>query len=1585
MMNEDEEHSPLKFKSVRQLNPTYFGPDDEEEDEHAVMPMTQLPPPGASNDSDAGPGKGSAYLPGFAPLHLPNGSRPSLIDGLEIKNALRSFNPHLPDEDDLQMITPTHRITALRAGSGLPDTARSKSYEDIFKATEESADNLANSTMPVPVHLGAVGRNPSYTDGIEGSLVSAPVMMGEVGRNASYFAGFQSAASTPVSRAHLGKNLSDPADNVLTTEEMLDAVDLTELALQFQHTAAAVPVEINHEVPEAIVDIFEAWLAENGESPPNDITLPTDGGVTATSHARRGGQDIYCDGIDPLTTDGSDATATNRARRGLPEWDANDEYMPVDGSDAAIAKTNAARARRGLPEWDANDEYMPVDGSDVAIAKTNAARARRGLPEWDANDEYMPVDGADAAKTEHRARRGMPEWDANDEYMPVDGSDAEKAAYRARRGMPEWDANDAYMPVDGSDAAIAKTNAARARRGLPEWDANDEYLATDGSNATYPSRAKRGVPEWDDNDEYLATDGAPADDRARRGLLSAGKDDASPSSARLARLRARINTQGVESDKFRTWLAKRCGGEADEADGGNDGPEEYLALDGAATDLAQARRGHQDIYSEDEDEEYMVTDGSSKARARRGLPTFMDDDDEYVDVNGIAGARAKRGIPDMAGGNVSGPSKRPGANTRLEKLRNRISKLDQAPASHMLGPAHTAARNTNIGPGENAVFREWLMDSIAVAKREVNMSALQVRSKPTMNTVAAHQTFGTLAEDDLIQFESWLAARGDNTVSTLDGGGDDYDEEYMLTDNDPDSYVPTARIGHNTKQQEAHEAEDDDEYLGVDGVASKSPNTVRRAQLRNRIKSNTNGNAESDLFQTWLAERATQGGHIQDELEDEYLETDAGPGLHRAVRANRDAGIDDMDEYLVTNGAAGGQTARRGVPDMCGEDMDEYLETNGAGRESVGTTDRHSQISDIYGEDMDEYLETNGTAQEGAAAANRHSQISDIYGEEEDANSQIELIGEEEYLATGAAPEDAMPAPAVTKSPKVQRRGPPAAGKSRLAQLRNRISRQEKATSQMMEDKAFMVAEGERPASGEHDEIEARPLPPVVSRTSSFAPLPGRSSSTMLLVPAAPLQSPASILEDAEYALTADFVERAKKRQSRRRGLPNTAEEAAVYTAEDNEEDRLDQICIAKWEALKKKKKDTEDKAAKEAAATAAAAVAATAQLSETVVVASTVVVPDEPQPSAATTADDAEYTLIGDFVERSKKRQSRRRGMPNNDREAAVYRAEDDEDTRLEKIAIAKWEALKQKKKDAADKAAKEAAAAQALLASSMGSIDEDSDSEYLLTADNTPGGAPLERNPTVFPEAMEYMLTSDFIKRAKKRQSKRRGLPNTEEEAVVYAEEDSMDDRLDRLAIEKYERWKAEKAIKAAEKAATQAKANRVGAFTLLRTEVVPTVVNFIPDQPEVRSKLVALFCNADPSKTFHPDSVVGSDTLVHAAMAQNLDKFGLKIIMMNAGLTGMFFDRIDSNLNGIAQVNEILVAMDDDGNGNLSLDEFLHGCLPTMAKVSWNDSAGVEGADVVGGDDDAADNDMLPATPASSDLLDDLDMFFEAAGGE
>jgi len=104
-----------------------------------------------------------------------------------------------------------------------------------------------------------------------------------------------------------------------------------------------------------------------------------------------------------------------------------------------------------------------------------------------------------------------------------------------------------------------------------------------------------------------------------------------------------------------------------------------------------------------------------------------------------------------------------------------------------------------------------------------------------------------------------------------------------------------------------------------------------------------------------------------------------------------------------------------------------------------------------------------------------------------------------------------------------------------------------------------------------------------------------------------------------------------------------------------------------------------------------------------------------------------------------------------------------------------------------------------------------------------------------------------------------------------------------------------------------------------------------SLLDSRPEVRKQLVELFCSADPEQRLRPSNVQGSDVLTHADVTHRLDKYRMKMIMMEAGLTGIFFDQIDSNLNGEAQVEEILANMDDDGNGNLGLDEFLRGCLP------------------------------------------------------
>lgn len=112
-----------------------------------------------------------------------------------------------------------------------------------------------------------------------------------------------------------------------------------------------------------------------------------------------------------------------------------------------------------------------------------------------------------------------------------------------------------------------------------------------------------------------------------------------------------------------------------------------------------------------------------------------------------------------------------------------------------------------------------------------------------------------------------------------------------------------------------------------------------------------------------------------------------------------------------------------------------------------------------------------------------------------------------------------------------------------------------------------------------------------------------------------------------------------------------------------------------------------------------------------------------------------------------------------------------------------------------------------------------------------------------------------------------------------------------------------------------------------------------SLLDSRPEVKKQLIKLFCDADRNRQLTPSNVQGSDILTHSDLTHDLDKYQMKMIMMKAGLTGIFFDQIDSNLNGEAQVEEILANMDDDGNGNLSLDEFLVGCLPsTGSSTVW-----------------------------------------------
>ena len=648
--------------------------------------------------------------------------------------------------------------------------------------------------------------------------------------------------------------------------------------------------------------------ATEGWEPDNDLSY----GAAGADAARRAHNPQDDSDVDDCLRFAS-SVATFKAERGVGPRPALDDYLGVDGGNAAAD----GRARRGIPEWwDGDDgEYLAMDGAAI-----KAERARRGLPEaWDGgdDDEYLGVDGAALA----RARRGIPEWwDGGDgEYLAMDG--AAIKAERARRGLPEaWDGDGdgEYLETDGT---LSKLAAARKQKQArlqklrnrisrnikamsltidPDDDLSylgldgavgDEYLGVDGAVL---ARARRGIPEWWDGDvdEYLAMDGhAVHAERARRGLPD-------------------------------LWE----GGDADDGD-------EYLGVDGAeAATISQARRGIPEWWDGD-DEEYLAMDGYAiqAERARRGLPDpwesgggdeYMDalgyGGDEYLVTSGGGGAtmqahRAHQGDSDeyllTTGKGDGGSSKQQrhqgGAKskTRLDRLRQRIQK---AQSKLIEGDGDD---DFSYQQGPDTIEEYAAVEPAAVSRANLGFSTIFGAAMGETSTEGA-----AIVDDEYLATEG--AAIEDDDYLPVDGftafpaGTLIEDDEYLPVDGvdapvKDNEYLPVDGVGARMTS---------DEYLPVDGLTAAGRPSLHPelSDFEHQLLGVGSSGSDRPVSQSTLEQYigAEQLGLESLPEMSELLSKDRSSTQNHVLPESffgmREAGVTDFDMGSGDNGTAGG-------------------------------------------------------------------------------------------------------------------------------------------------------------------------------------------------------------------------------------------------------------------------------------------------------------------------------------------------------------------------------------------------------------------------------------------------------------------------------------------------------------------------------------------------------------------------------------------------------------------------------------------------------------------------------------------------------
>ena len=940
-IHEEDTLHTLRFKSIRKLNPAFAFDDEDDEgeydevggepDRHMVLPMSQSAPgasdggqipsfqrhsiPSRDNLFGQGDAPREAYLPGFQPMQLREGRRPSLIATLEKKNSLDVLDVGTPAPNSPAMIQP---LTVLRMPS-LAEVGRSDSYSEAFKP---SASDVAVRPPP-PVSLSQVGRNPSYADALD--INASPVPMREKhgakqgvnGRTlATRSLATRSVFFPEADRAALVAEANSDRRTVSFAGSNVTPLRKTALARQ-QKAKSLFLTDANDITSEASTDLRAAKV--------QSIVFPDADRQTMDSEATSDGlplQSSYKEGLyfpegPPLSAASSHqdaASSATAAYQSHPEFgltlEPDDSNVSTAGHhgnintpssdppDAVIDAFEVWLSERGeiVPPDDEDDNYMDTAGGPPD-------RTRRGVPEWwdGEDDEYMALD-SDAIKAE-RARRGLPEEWVGDygDYLGLDGVPSDQT----RRGIPEWNDGDEYMAMDGA----SPLDGGVGQQGDNDNE-DDEYLvtaATPKSKAALRHRVGPGTPaqkkqarlqklrnrisrnvaamslmlEPDEDGSYLGIAGAeimlpPQEDEylGVDGFKDTPKMAGKGKGSRLERLRARINAQGSESNAFQAWLAERC----NNTDGSED--DNYMLTDGSAVRSAA-------LLHQEPDDEYMLTDGSNATMPRASKQHQQ----------------------------------------RLAHLRSKI------------GGRSKAGKGSNEPDATADAFSQWLATRSNMARKEVNglfsdlneASAYQLEknfagrgrgANPNVQSI-----FGTpVGDGDLLEFEAWLSSRGDNSVPSavdhgndLHAGADDAESEYLIT---------SSGI-HGVQTASAERAYNDggDEYMALDGAN---------------------------------AQRARRG--LPDYApEDEYLVTSGASELPKTRVGYNNGG--DGDEYMALDGEATSK-ARIGYNNSkinsSNTNDDEYLGLAGVQEEGeyLGVDD--GQSSNPQDDEAGEYLVTSG-------------------------------------------------------------------------------------------------------------------------------------------------------------------------------------------------------------------------------------------------------------------------------------------------------------------------------------------------------------------------------------------------------------------------------------------------------------------------------------------------------------------------------------------------------------------------------------------------------------------------------------------------
>jgi len=378
------------------------------------------------------------------------------------------------------------------------------------------------------------------------------------------------------------------------------------------------------------------FIADRGQ---NDFAAPTDGGWLSQkdpsdsllrpqeSHdaylacpaerridaARKGYQnDVESDEYLGVAGAHSEALSTRMVEQGYPQ----EEYLALDGQGGVGGLS------RSLPLFDNDDEYLGLEGSNPGIS--------RGLrvPQEDMDAEYLGVAGTSDHDV-HTARmiqqgdsgaggppqalvpggwrsRAVLDLDNDDEYLVAEGSG--DSTGRARP-MSQDDLE--YLGFDGSEHSVSMARQV-------SQESVEGYLAFDESKASSGWRS-RAIPQFED-DEYLMAGALHSDVHSAKKVAQGGEEYLAVDDST-----AKMVEQGGEE-----YLAM-------------DGPttlkfendDEYLGVSGAMAPSARAkaRQNTGSAMHFDDDEEYMMTDGTQWGTHLAREIAQLDDDEEYVAVS----------------------------------------------------------------------------------------------------------------------------------------------------------------------------------------------------------------------------------------------------------------------------------------------------------------------------------------------------------------------------------------------------------------------------------------------------------------------------------------------------------------------------------------------------------------------------------------------------------------------------------------------------------------------------------------------------------------------------------------------------------------------------------------------------------------------------------------------------------------------------------------------------------------------------------------------------------------------------------------